>query len=208
VDAVMIRSNVHEDVERFAHWSTVPVINGLSDKSHPCQSLADLMTFEEHRGNVRGRTFAFVQASGLRDRPANISNRFAATTGLGLHLMKRDDEFWDIWAGLGVSQDRYVRPADIRGTLRERYSDSGLVLAEESSLRLGESTSFKQKLAWLPSLREKGQSRVEFDTQLAVAINESLNLSTGLSMRYNSHPAPGLKRLDTALITGLSLRYD
>ncbi len=162
----------------------------------------------QYNGDLSPRTFAFVQASGLRDRPANISNRFAATTGLGLHLMKRDDEFWDIWAGLGVSQDRYVRPADIRGTLRERYSDSGLVLAEESSLRLGESTSFKQKLAWLPSLREKGQSRVEFDTQLAVAINESLNLSTGLSMRYNSHPAPGLKRLDTALITGLSLRYD
>jgi len=38
----------------------VPVINGLSDKSHPCQILADLMTFEEHRGNVHGKTFAWV----------------------------------------------------------------------------------------------------------------------------------------------------
>jgi ornithine carbamoyltransferase len=60
VDAVMIRANVHEDVERFAHWATVPVINGLSDKGHPCQILADLMTFEEHRGSVQGRTFAWV----------------------------------------------------------------------------------------------------------------------------------------------------
>jgi len=60
VDAIMIRSNVHEDVERLAMWSSVPVINGLSDKSHPCQILADLMTFEEHRGNVRGKTFAWV----------------------------------------------------------------------------------------------------------------------------------------------------
>ncbi|MEW5685686.1 MAG: ornithine carbamoyltransferase [Pseudomonadota bacterium] len=60
VDAVMIRANVHEEVERFAHWSTVPVINGLSDKGHPCQILADLMTFEEHRGNVHGKTFAWV----------------------------------------------------------------------------------------------------------------------------------------------------
>jgi ornithine carbamoyltransferase len=60
VDAVMIRANVHEEVERFAHWSSVPVINGLSDKSHPCQILADLMTFEEHRGSVHGRTFAWV----------------------------------------------------------------------------------------------------------------------------------------------------
>jgi ornithine carbamoyltransferase len=60
VDAIMIRSNVHEDVERLAMWSSVPVINGLSDKSHPCQILADLMTFEEHRGNVHGKTFAWV----------------------------------------------------------------------------------------------------------------------------------------------------
>lgn len=60
VDAVMIRSNSHEDVERFAHWSAVPVVNGLSDKSHPCQIMADLMTFEEHRGSVHGRTFAWV----------------------------------------------------------------------------------------------------------------------------------------------------
>jgi ornithine carbamoyltransferase len=60
VDAVMIRANVHEEVERFAHWASVPVINGLSDRGHPCQLLADLMTFEEHRGPVSGRTFAWV----------------------------------------------------------------------------------------------------------------------------------------------------
>lgn len=60
VDAIMIRSNVHQDVERLAMWSSAPVINGLSDKSHPCQIIADLMTFEEHRGNVHGKTFAWV----------------------------------------------------------------------------------------------------------------------------------------------------
>jgi ornithine carbamoyltransferase len=60
VDAVMIRANTHEEVERFAHAASVPVINGLTDKSHPCQVLADLMTFEEHRGPVEGRTFTWV----------------------------------------------------------------------------------------------------------------------------------------------------
>lgn len=60
VDAVMIRANRHEDVERFAAAATVPVINGLTDKSHPCQILADLQTFEEHRGPVTGRTLAWV----------------------------------------------------------------------------------------------------------------------------------------------------
>ena len=60
VDAVMIRAHRHDDVERFARVATVPVINGLTDRSHPCQILADLMTFEEHRGPVEGRTLAWL----------------------------------------------------------------------------------------------------------------------------------------------------
>ncbi len=60
VDAVMIRANRHEDVERFAQHATIPVINGLTDKSHPCQILADILTFEEHRGPIAGKTIAWV----------------------------------------------------------------------------------------------------------------------------------------------------
>src|SRR6516225_9292438 len=60
VDAVMIRANRHEDVERFAQYASVPVINALTDKSHPCQILADIQTFEEHRGPIAGRTVAWV----------------------------------------------------------------------------------------------------------------------------------------------------
>ncbi len=60
VDAVMIRANRHADVEAFAAASSAPVINGLTDKSHPCQILANLLTFEEHRGAVAGRTLAWV----------------------------------------------------------------------------------------------------------------------------------------------------
>ena len=60
VDAVMIRAIRHEDIEALAAAAAIPVINGLSDKSHPCQILADLMTFEEHRGDLAGKTLAWV----------------------------------------------------------------------------------------------------------------------------------------------------
>ena len=60
VDAIMIRAIEHEEVERLAMASTIPVINGLTDKSHPCQILADILTFEEHRGPVTGKTIAWV----------------------------------------------------------------------------------------------------------------------------------------------------
>ncbi|HEX3406736.1 MAG TPA: ornithine carbamoyltransferase, partial [Caulobacteraceae bacterium] len=60
VDAIMIRANRHEDIEALAEASDVPVINGLSDAGHPCQIIADLMTFEEHRGPLSGKTLAWV----------------------------------------------------------------------------------------------------------------------------------------------------
>jgi len=60
VDAIMIRANRHEDVQELAGAASVPVINGLSDAGHPCQILTDLMTFEEHRGSLQGKTLAWV----------------------------------------------------------------------------------------------------------------------------------------------------
>ncbi|OBS08618.1 ornithine carbamoyltransferase [Acidihalobacter prosperus] len=60
VDVVMIRTFAHETLERFAAHSRVPVINGLSDDVHPCQLLADLQTFQEHRGSIQGRTVAWI----------------------------------------------------------------------------------------------------------------------------------------------------
>jgi ornithine carbamoyltransferase len=59
VDAIMIRSLKHDLVVELAQHATVPVINGLTKRSHPCQVMADLMTYEEHRGDIRGKTVAW-----------------------------------------------------------------------------------------------------------------------------------------------------
>ena len=60
VDIVMIRTYAHDIVERFAKYSKVPVINALTDDYHPCQLLADIQTFVEHRGPIAGKTVAWV----------------------------------------------------------------------------------------------------------------------------------------------------
>lgn len=60
LDAVMIRTFAHSTLIEFAANSTVPVINGLSDDLHPCQLLADMQTFEEARGSIKGKTVAWV----------------------------------------------------------------------------------------------------------------------------------------------------
>ncbi len=60
VDAIMIRVLDHDDLIELARHSTVPVINGLTKRSHPCQVMADVLTFEEHRGPIKGATVAWT----------------------------------------------------------------------------------------------------------------------------------------------------
>ena len=60
VDAVMLRVSSHEDILTFAKHANAPVINALSDQSHPCQMLADLMTYQEHRGSIKGKKVVWI----------------------------------------------------------------------------------------------------------------------------------------------------
>ena len=59
-DAIMIRTDDPQKLQDMADYATVPVINGLTDESHPCQIMADIMTYEEHRETISGRTVAWV----------------------------------------------------------------------------------------------------------------------------------------------------
>lgn len=60
VDAIMIRTDRHDKLLELAEYASVPVINGLTDRTHPCQVMADIMTFEEHRGSLAGKVITWV----------------------------------------------------------------------------------------------------------------------------------------------------
>lgn len=60
VDAIMMRVSSHNDINNFAENGSVPIINALSDESHPCQLLADMMTYKEHKGSIQGKTVTWV----------------------------------------------------------------------------------------------------------------------------------------------------
>ena len=83
VDLVMIRTFEQTKIERFAAHSRVPVINGLTNEFHPCQILADLFTFIEHRGPIRGKTVAWV---GDGNNMANTWLQAAELLGFTVHL--------------------------------------------------------------------------------------------------------------------------
>jgi ornithine carbamoyltransferase len=83
VQGIMIRTFAHQDVVELAEYATVPVINGLTDLSHPCQILADVLTVQQHLGDIRGRTVAWV---GDGNNMANSWIEAAAHLGFTLRV--------------------------------------------------------------------------------------------------------------------------
>jgi len=83
VDAVMVRTFSHDNVERFADIATVPVINALTDLLHPCQLLADMQTYTDHRGDIAGKKVAWV---GDGNNVCNSYINAASLLGFQLHI--------------------------------------------------------------------------------------------------------------------------
>ncbi|MGD8430123.1 MAG: ornithine carbamoyltransferase [Ectothiorhodospiraceae bacterium] len=138
VDAVMIRTFEHEKLVRFAEYSAVPVINGLSDDFHPCQLLADMQTYFEHRGDIRGATVAwlgdgnnvcrsFINAAhqfgyslrcacpeGYRPDPADIDGERVNVTDDPAEAVRGADlVVTDTWASMGQEEERGRRLRDL-----------------------------------------------------------------------------------------------
>lgn len=152
--------------------------------------------------------FGFGQAEWQRDRLANIAARYSVATGVGRHVWNDERGFFDLSAGLGYTHDRFVAPVEVIDAVRGRYGRAELVLAEESSHRLTETTRLRQKLSVYPDLRDRGKYRAVLDTGLTVAMTQAINLSAGLNVRYDSDPGAGLKKADAMFVTGVSMRFD
>ncbi len=101
-DGIVIRTFEHEKLELLARYSQVPVINGLTDKFHPCQLLADVQTFIEHRGSIAGRTVAWVgDGNNMCNSYINAARQF------GFHLRIACPEDYEPDAGvLAAGGDR------------------------------------------------------------------------------------------------------
>jgi ornithine carbamoyltransferase len=83
VDAIVVRTSMEQRISEFAASATVPVINGLSDQSHPCQIMADIMTFEEKLGPIKGKIVAWA---GDGNNVANTWIEASAKFGFELRL--------------------------------------------------------------------------------------------------------------------------
>jgi ornithine carbamoyltransferase len=142
VDCIMLRTHAHSTVEIFAEYSRVPVINGLTDRFHPCQLLADMQTYFERRGDIAGRTVAwigdgnnmcqsYIEAAELLDFRLRIAcpegyepeSELLASAGDRVELRRDPAEaaqgadlvVTDVWASMGQEDEQARRVAAFRG---------------------------------------------------------------------------------------------
>ena len=158
VDCIMIRTFEHIKLQRFADHSDVPVINGLSDTFHPCQLLADMQTYYEHRGSIKGKTVAwlgdgnnmchsYITAASLFDfhlkiaspeqyRPdakilRSAGNHVELHTDPETAIKNADLVVTDVWASMGQEAETESR----RSIFRPYQVNTGLMsLAKQKAL--------------------------------------------------------------------------
>ena len=141
VDVVMIRTFDHETVERFAAFSQVPVINALTDDFHPCQLLADVQAYVEHRGSIKGKTVAWIgDGNNMCHSYINAARQFGFTLNVACpegfepaeHLVNENADrvnvmrdpkdavknadlvVTDVWASMGQEDEQDDRLAKFR----------------------------------------------------------------------------------------------
>ena len=158
--------------------------------------------------NLSPQWFHFGNLDGLRDRPANLEHRLSVNSGLGYHVFKRDQDFWDLFGGIGYSQDDLVQQTEVSDQQRSNYGRAELLIGQQSQHRISETATFKQRLSFFPSLEDGDSYRGVFDATLSVAINRRFDLTASLNYRYNSQPGTNLDKVDVLFVTGFTVKME
>ncbi len=158
VDAIMIRTYDHANLERFAEYSDVPVINALTDMYHPCQLLADMQTYHEHRGDISGKTVAYIgDGNNMCHSYMNAARQYGFTlnvavpegfdpdaallkeTGHCVNIFRKPEEAvvgahlvtTDVWASMGQEEEQAIRAERFTGY---QVNDELMALADKEAI--------------------------------------------------------------------------
>ena len=158
VDAIMIRTYDHKNVERFAEYSNVPVINALTDMYHPCQLLADMQTYYEHRGDITGKTVTYIgDGNNMCHSYMNAARQYGFTLNIAVpegydpdadllaktkgcvNIFRNPEEAMngahmvttDVWASMGQEEEQALRVKDFAGY---KVNDQLMSLADKDAI--------------------------------------------------------------------------
>lgn len=188
VDAIMIRTFAHKNIEILAQNATIPVINALSDDYHPCQLLADMQAFFEHRGDIKGATVTWVgDGNNMCNSYINAAERFDFNLNLAIPqgyyppegLTKNNSKIkffdnvedacrdvdlvvTDVWASMGQEEEQKAR---IQAFANFQVSEEVLDLAQKDVLFMH----------CLPAHRGEEISKTLLDDKRAIVWDEAGN---------------------------------
>lgn len=201
-------SLVGEGVRATAQDKTTVYANVQYARSGRTTTAEQLRLGGRHDYNLGPTWFAFGGLDLERNKFANLQLRSQLSGGLGYHALKTPATTWDLFAGVGLTGDKYISAMLIDGAVRRSYNYTSLLLAEESTHKLSDSTMAKQRLAVYPNLKNSGEFRATWDAGLAVAMSKTMNLNVGFAVTHNSDPGPGRKATDSLLTTGVSVKFE
>jgi putative salt-induced outer membrane protein YdiY len=158
--------------------------------------------------NITGELFGFGGLDFSHDQIKLLSLRSVVSGGLGYHLIKTSGNQWDLFGGLAYRTDKYSEPGIlVNNELKTSLNATELLLGEESSHKLTESTSIRQKLVIAPSLSSNKGTRATFDAGLLVALNKTISLSVKLQELYDSNAQAPVKKNDILFFTGINVKF-
>jgi len=158
VDAIMIRTYDHKNLERFADYSNVPVINALTDMYHPCQLLADMQTYYEHRGDISGKIVTYIgDGNNMCHSYMNAARQYGFTLNVAVpegfdpdadllaetkncvNIFRSPEEAisgahmvtTDVWASMGQEQEQAEREKKFAGY---QVNDQLMALADKEAV--------------------------------------------------------------------------
>ena len=158
--------------------------------------------------NLTSQLYAFALGEGERDDIAALQSRLTAGGGVGWKFFNTDALKFDVFGGAGYVAEDYDTPRVVDGRLRGSYRYPTLLAGEESVHKLGQSTTARQRLVLYPNLSNRGEYRAQWDAGIAVPATQALNLTAGVSLKYNSDPGSGVKKADTLVTAGISVKFD
>ena len=148
--------------------------------------------------NLNPRVFLFTGGEVETNDPGGIDRRYNVNAGSGYHLISNPDTTFDVFGGVGYASTDF--------TTGQTRNGAELLVGEESTHRLGDANTFKQRLVYYPGTSELG-NRATFDASLATTITGAWTLNTGVAVRYASRVAPGLKNTDSLLTVGFGYKF-
>jgi putative salt-induced outer membrane protein len=180
----------------------------LSSRSAGVTTAEQLRLGGRYDYNLSTSFFGFGGLDFERNKFANLSLRSQISAGLGYHWIKTPETTWDLFGGVAYSSDKFITATTIDGALRDSYKYPSLLLGEESTHKLSETTTAKQRAVLYPNLKNSGEYRATWDAALSVAMSKTMNLAVGLGVAYNSEPGIGRKSTDALLTTGVTVKFE